>query len=80
MSLFQNLLTCNCDTKDTKDEEKLTDVKLEVGKTAVGCDMLKSDTRNDIKALDMKFDLKFTMLSDKIDNILLLLNTTRREV
>ena len=75
MSLFQNLFACRCDSKDTKD-----DVKLEVGKTAIGCDMLKNATTNDIKGLDMKFDLKITMLNNKIDNILMLLNNIKREV
>ena len=81
MSLFNNLFGCRCDTKETKDDEKIVDVKLEVGKTAMGCDMLKNATSNDIKALDTKFDLKFSMLSDKIDNIVMLItNRFTREV
>ena len=79
MSLFQNLLTCNC-SKDTKEEEKITDVKLEVNKTSVGCDILKNATSNDIKSLDIKFDLKISMLNNKMDNILMLLNNMKREV
>ena len=79
MSIFENLWTCNCDRKDTNDEDKITDVKLEVNKTSVGCDMLKNATSNDVKTLDVKFDMKFAMLNNKIDNMLLLLNAIKRE-
>ena len=76
MSVFNNLLGCDCTSKDEPD---IIDVKQKVGKNEIVCDILKNDTKNDIKMLDTKFDLKFSMLSNKIDNILMLLNNIKYE-
>ena len=72
MGLFKNLFACICKTDDTQQNtDDIIEMKLQMKKIDRDVGLLFTET----KRLDDKISTNFTILSTKIDNIVMILNT-----
>jgi hypothetical protein len=85
MSIFKNLFTCSC-IEDKQEKELTTGMKCirdEVNKIQSDMNILfvvKTETYSEIRSLEDKLNNHFALLTNKIDNVIMILNTTNSDL
>jgi hypothetical protein len=78
MTFFKNLFSCYCSEENDKDiKTEICDIKKDVKKIENDINVLfrmKADVYTDIKRLEDKLNNHFSLLTHKIDNVIMILN------
>jgi hypothetical protein len=82
MTFFKNMFSCYCDNSQEKEKEvikeNITVIRAEVSKLKDDINTLffvKHSTIGEIKRLEDKMNTSFAILTNKMDNVILILNT-----
>lgn len=70
-SLIKNLFNCSC--KDNDDEED--EIKERITKLEMNVDSLQRENFQNMSRIEDKISLKFDLLNNKIDNVIMILNS-----
>jgi hypothetical protein len=79
MSIFKNLFTCSCIELTTG----MKCIRDEVNKIQSDMNILfvvKTETYSEIRSLEDKLNNHFALLTNKIDNVIMILNTTNSDL